>query len=114
MSRSKNIKSKYVTIDPKNPNALGVCDESGFDFNHKDLVKQMQWRGNQLIWTGLMVGKPYLDVPSQQDRPPIVRDDPKPVKDPRLPASYTDPNSNNVLPNKALEAKLNNVHCRSK
>ena len=57
-------KGKYVNINPQNPNALGICDRTGFTFNHKDLVKQMEWRGDSLVWTGLMVGKPYLDVPS--------------------------------------------------
>ena len=53
---NKRFKGKYVSINPDNPSALGVCDESGFVFNHKDLIKQMEWRGNNLVWTGLMVG----------------------------------------------------------
>jgi len=109
MSWIKRWKGKYVTIDPSNPSALGVCDESGFDFNHKDLVKQMQWRGNNLVWTGLMVGPPYLDTPQQQNRPPIVKDDPRPVTNPRLPKDYTDPESNQVASNTELVSKLNAV-----
>jgi len=110
MSWVNKWKGKYVTIDPNNPSALGVCDESGFTFNHKDLVKQMEWRGNALIWTGFMVGKPYLDVPNEQTRPPLVKDDPRPVTNPRLPMDYTDPESNPVLSNEQLIAKLNNIH----
>lgn len=91
-------KGKYVKIDPKNPAALGVCDDSGFTFNHKDLVKQMEWRGNNLVWTGLMVGKPYLNVPNEQFRPPLVKDDPRPVKNPRPPYPYTDPETPVVDP----------------
>ena len=106
MSYGKNFKGKYVSIDPDNPSALGVCDESGFVFNHQDLVKQMEWRGNNLVWTGLMVGPPYVDKPSQQNRPPIVKGDPKPVKNPRLPKDYKSVDSNQVLPNKELEQKL--------
>ena len=109
MSYGKNFKGKYVSIDPDNPSALGVCDESGFVFNHQDLVKQMEWRGNNLVWTGLMVGPPYLDKPSQQNRPPIVKGDPKSVKNPRLPKDYTSPDANPVLPNKELEQKLKNT-----
>jgi hypothetical protein len=78
-------KGKYVKVNPANPQGLGVCDDSGFVFNHKDLIKQMEWRGNNLVWTGLMVGKPYLDKPCEQNRPPIVKGDPKPVSNPRLP-----------------------------
>ena len=107
---SIKYKGKYVRIDPKNPNALGVCDDSGFVFNHKDLCKQMEWRGDNLVWTGLMKGRPYLDVPSEQNRPPKVNRDPIPVANPRLPTPYTDPESNPVLPHDQLMIKLNQVH----
>lgn len=110
MSWTNKWKSKYVVIDPKNPAALGECDDSGFTFNRKDLVKQMEWRGDNLVWTGLMVGKPYLDVPQEQNRPPLVKADPRPVTNPRLPTPYTDPEANQVLPNNQLTAKLNNFH----
>jgi hypothetical protein len=91
MSWINRWKGKYVKIDAKNPAALGQCDESGLTFNHKDLHKQMEWRGDNLVWTGLMVGKPYLDVPNEQLRPPLVKDDPKVVKNPRPSYPYTDP-----------------------
>jgi hypothetical protein len=112
MSWVNRWKGKNVVIDADNPSALGVCDESGFDFNHKDLVKQMEWRGDRLVWTGLMVGKPYLDVPSEQNRPPLVKADPRPVKNPRVPGNdaYSDPNANPVLPNTQLTTKLQNIH----
>jgi len=106
----KRWKGKYVTIDPKHPSALGVCDESGFTFNHKDLVKQMEWRGDSLVWTGFMVGKPYLDVPNEQNRPPLVKSDPYPVKNPRLPDPYTDPEEPTVLPYSELLVKLRNIN----
>lgn len=93
MSWVERWKGKYVKIDPKNPAALGICDESGFTFNHKDLHKQMEWRGNRLVWTGLLVGAPYLDVPNEQNRPPLVQDDPRPIENPRPPTPYTDPES---------------------
>lgn len=109
MSWVNKWKGKYVTIDPKNPQALGECDESGFTFNHKDLIKQMEWRGGNLVWTGLMVGKPYLDVPNEQNRPPLVKDDPKVVKNPRPPVPYTDPEVPQVLPYNQLIVKLQNI-----
>lgn len=110
MSWVARWKGKHVTINPKNPNGLGECDESGFTFNHKDLVKQMEWRGDNLVWTGLMVGKPYLDVPNEQNRPPLVKTDPRPVINPRVPESYTDPDSNLVLPYNQLSLKLRNIN----
>jgi len=106
MSWVNKWKGKHVIINPEKPSALGVCDDSGFDFNHKDLVKQMEWRGNNLVWTGLMVGKPYLDIPQEQNRPPLVKADPKPVKDARLPTPYTDPEYPQVAPYDQLVAKL--------
>jgi hypothetical protein len=55
---------------------VGVCDYSGFWFSRSDLVKQMEYRGNSLVWTGFMVGRPFLDVPSEQNRPPLIKNDP--------------------------------------
>lgn len=103
-------KGKYATIDPKDPSALGICDRSGLVFNHKDLVKEMAWRGDALVWNGLLVGKPFLDEPSQQDRPPIVKSDPYIIKDPRFPEDYIDPNSDTALSNTELTDKLNNIN----
>lgn len=48
---------------------VGVCDQSGFIYNLKDLVKQKQWIGNSLQWNGLMVGKDQLDIPNDQQKP---------------------------------------------
>jgi hypothetical protein len=108
-SLNKKI-GKYVSINPDNPSSVGVCDYSGFVFNHEDLVKQMEWKGDKLVWTGLMVGRPYLDKPNEQDRPPLVKDDPRPIKNPRLPTPYTNPDSNPVPPNNILVARLNATH----
>jgi hypothetical protein len=86
-------RQEHATYDPKNPDAIGVCDRSGLHFNHKDLVRQMEWRGNNLVWTGLLVGRKFLDVPSEQMRQPPIKDDPRPVKNPRLDQPYIDVNS---------------------
>lgn len=81
--RERQNLGKYATIDEKNPDAIGVCDTSGFVFNHKDLVKQMEWYGDNFVWTGYMVGKPFVDIPAEQNRPPLTKDDPRPVKNAR-------------------------------
>lgn len=78
-------KGKHVTIDENNPEALGICDYSNMVFKRKDLVRQMEYRGQGLVWTGFMVGRPYLDKPNPQLKPPILPPDPIPVIDPRLP-----------------------------
>lgn len=113
MSFVSRYKGKYVTINPNNPSALGICDESGFVFNHKDLVKQMEWRGDNLVWTGLMVGKPYVDKPSQQNRPPLVKNDPKAIKNPRPPEHYSSPDANPASSTEELMAKLNQTKWNS-
>jgi hypothetical protein len=63
--------------------AIGVCDYSGFYFTKSDLVKQYEWRGNTLQWTGYLVGKPFLDIPNEQYRPPLIKGDPKSVENAR-------------------------------
>jgi hypothetical protein len=77
-------KGRHVRIDRDFPEALGICDKTGFVFNRKDLVRQMEWRGNALIWTGFYVGLPYVDTPNEQLRPPILPPDPVPIFYPRL------------------------------
>jgi hypothetical protein len=62
---------------------VGVCDYSGFFFSKSDLVKQYEWRGNQLVWTGAIVGRPFVDEPNQQNRPPQIKGDPKTLQNPR-------------------------------
>lgn len=82
-------KGKYVNVDTSNPKALGICDYSGFVFNRCDLVRQMEWRGNALVWNGFFVGRPFADKPNEQGRPPILPPDPVPVKYARPPQGQT-------------------------
>ena len=78
-------KGKYVSIDPNNPEALGICDKTGFVFNRSQLVPQMEWIGNSLQPTGFLVSKKFADTPNEQRRVSILKEDPVPVKNPRLP-----------------------------
>lgn len=75
---------KHVRIDEDIPQALGICDYTGFVHNRTNLVRQMEWRGNALVWTGFYVGVDYADVPNEQLRPPILPPDPVPIREPRL------------------------------
>jgi hypothetical protein len=110
MSSFSRHQKGYVVVNPKHPSAAGVCDESGFVFNRKDLYKQMEWRGNNLVWTGFYKSKMYLDEPDPQNRPPPSNlNDPVPLKDSRPPVPYLAPGTNPVLPPNELNAKLNNV-----
>lgn len=76
---------RYAKVNPLKPEAMGICDRSGFLFNRKDLKKQMRWAGNSLVWTGLWVGEPFLDIPNQQGQSPELGPDPIPVAFPRPP-----------------------------
>jgi hypothetical protein len=61
----------YVRKDVIEP--IGTCDYSGFPFSRSDLVKQYEWRGNQLVWTGAIVGRPFVQI----------KGDPKALQNPR-------------------------------
>lgn len=110
MSFARKYQSKYLVVDPQDPSAMGQCDYTGFIFNHKDLVKQMTWVGNNKVWTGFLVGKPYVDKLNDQSRPPPVKDDPRPIKNSRVPNDWIDPNANQILPPAQLLVKLQNFN----
>lgn len=76
-------KGRYVTIDPHDSHALGICDRTGFVHNRRDLVPEMEYRGNALCWTGFYVGPDFVDVPNPQATNPVLPSDPEPVFDPR-------------------------------
>ncbi len=91
-------KGQYYNVDINNPQAKGICDRSGFAFNHSDLVKQMEWRGDSLEWTGLTIGKPFLDKPNEQLRNPEIGPDSIPVDNPKLPVYVPVCWSNQMIP----------------
>lgn len=95
---SDRPQGKHVSTDSSSPFGLGICDKTGFVFHHKDLEKQMEWRGNALVWTGFMVGKPYADKPNEQLRPPLLPPDPVPFQLPRVQQSSQVSWSNQGIP----------------
>jgi len=76
----------FISFD--RPRALGLCDRSGMFFRHEDLRKQMAFRGNDLVWTGLMVYKDYLDIPNAQGLTPILNPNLIPCENPRPNTQY--------------------------
>lgn len=103
-------KGKYVRIDPRNPEALAMCDYSNLPCMHKDLVRQMEWRGMGLVWTGALVNKRFADIPNEQGRTPILPPDPIPVANPRPQFFQYVTASNNPLPVPS-EALINPAAC---
>lgn len=92
-------KGRWVKINSRNPDAVARCDRSGLLCNYKDLVKQYDYRGTGLIWTGLYVNKYFLDKPNPQNMNPVIKPDPVPVEHPRpwYVSSNTLPLGNNPL-----------------
>jgi hypothetical protein len=80
---------KYLRINNKRPRPMAQDDYSGFMCMHSDLVRQMEYSGRGLIWTGYYVNKRYADVPNPQNLSPILRPDPVPVLNPRPCPQYT-------------------------
>jgi hypothetical protein len=76
--------SKYLR--PRTDGKMGAyayCDRTGFRVMHSDLRKQMTYAGNELIWTGYMVHKDFIDEPNPQSKPFVPRRDPKSVENAR-------------------------------
>lgn len=76
-------KGKRYKVDMRNPLGYGICDKTQFIMRHCDMVKQMEYMGNDLQWTGYMVGKWYADKPNPSLRPVILKPDPVPLINPR-------------------------------
>jgi hypothetical protein len=69
--------------DPDNPVAAARCDQTDFVVGNNELVKQMQYQGTTLVWTGLWVAKQYADKPNPSAMTPVLKADPKPLRNPR-------------------------------
>ena len=69
---------------------VSVSDRNGFVYNCADLVRQKEYRGDSLVWTGLMVGGDELDEPQEQLRPF------KAAKEGILPKDYRPPYVQNL------------------
>jgi len=71
--------------DRDSPLAIGQCDYSGFIVPYHELVRQMEYRGNALVWTGFLVWNRFADQPNPQLLDPILKQDPIPLREPRVP-----------------------------
>lgn len=73
----------YARTDPRAPRAKGVCDDCGRWFLHSRLLRQMEYRGTALEWTGFFKCRECLDKPQDQLRPILLPPDPVPIMNPR-------------------------------
>lgn len=74
---------KFFKPDPANPIAPAQCDRCERVVAHPSLIKQMEYMGRTLRWTGSFVCPRCVDRPQPQSVPKIVGPDPLPVKNPR-------------------------------
>lgn len=77
------MRSKYGTVDRRNPEAAGRCDRGGEIRKRSELQKEMVWAGNTLVWNGFYVCDKHRDPPHPQDRVVRLKPDPMPIRDPR-------------------------------
>jgi hypothetical protein len=109
-----NPTGKYVSLDFENPDSVAICDISGMVCNYGDLVKQMEWRGQRLVWTGLMVNKVFADKPNPQNIALTLPPDPVPLLNTRPPqVSSEGVNGPLVEPLNIRIAQLESVYFQS-
>jgi hypothetical protein len=77
--------SKYgrATINPSDPQALGICDRCGFLYNLNRLRFQWDWAGSGMVNRHLKVCETCYDTPQPQLRAIILPPDPAPKFDTR-------------------------------
>lgn len=85
------VHPKYTNVDPNHPEAVAQCDYSGLIGMHRNLVKQMEYSGKGLYWTGYWVLENFADLPNPQKMTYQVKMDPVPVRYPRPSPFLTEP-----------------------
>jgi len=75
--------SRY-SVSRNQPQARGVCDRCGFQYQLRTLGYQYQWAGPRLQNLQLRVCDRCMDFPQEQLRSIILPPDPLPVDDPRI------------------------------
>ena len=105
------IRKQGTFIKPSSKNPIGYCDYTYIPFNIENMTRQYEWRGNNLVWTGSIVGKKFATIPQEQNRPPPPGlTDPTVVKDPRLPNPFIPADANPVPPYNVLLNQLLNFN----
>jgi len=93
----------HARVNRDAPEAFGICDRCGQQYNLVDLKFQYDWRGQKLQNLNLRVCKRCYDVPFEHYRPIIVPPDPLPKRQPRpdqylpgMPYCITDTNGRQI------------------
>jgi hypothetical protein len=80
--RTKNH-GKYTNMSKNKPRAIARCDYSGLMVQHSSLIRQMEYRGKGLVWTGYLVNPKFADQPNPQNLTPRIKLDPVPISNAR-------------------------------
>lgn len=77
--------SKYVRVDPQDPQGAGQCDLCGRWYQLRELSDQVEWAGTHLYSFQSLRCKDCYDVPQEQLRTIILPPDPPPLLNARVP-----------------------------
>jgi hypothetical protein len=80
-------------VNTRWPQAIGVCDRCGAQYNHVDLSWQYQWVGPRIQNLRLLVCESCNDKPAEQLRTIILPPDPVPIMNPRPEMYVSDDNT---------------------
>ena len=80
---SLRYRGRIPYVDPDNPQSWGRDYYTGLPVMHPDMIKQMEYIGVGLAWTGFMVHFKDADQPNPQKIPPRLKVDPVPIPNPR-------------------------------
>jgi hypothetical protein len=73
----------HAKLDPQHPSAFAICERCGFQYLHRDLKWDTQYRGREIRRTGYLVCPTCTDIPNPTLRPIVVPADPPPILNPR-------------------------------
>jgi hypothetical protein len=74
---------RRTITDPYRPEAWGTSDRSGFINNHKNLVFQHEWQGQDLVNLRVLVNPDEYDTPNRQLGTLVLPPDPLPTMNAR-------------------------------
>lgn len=103
---SNRYRGRIPYIDPDNPQSWGKDDYTGLPVMHPDMVKQMEFIGNGLAWTGFMVHYKDYSQPNPQKIPPRLKPDPVPIPNPR----YLKLTQAPVIPNDGIDPETKSLN----
>lgn len=79
MSLRPSFTSTFAQVSLHDFAPLAQCDITHLPVLQTDLVPYMEWAGDSLYDTGLLVHKDFVDEPNPFGKTPPIYDDPTPV-----------------------------------